>query len=792
MLHLHFTLPYLLPNEEECIEWTGSINGVATRLPLTPNAYRTEWHLHLSLTDENPTEELCYNYQVIDREATPLRIEPPQCPHTLRLKRAKGVTEGQCRIEDRWILAEPEHIYTRAPLAGLLGYQDLSSQRIPSVTVTPGELFLIPYALKYRGTLAVVGADPSIGAWDPEQAIPLTLSRNGYLLRFPKRIATEYKLLLRLPNGTLLWEEGANRRYQPEESGGLIFAHLDPPHFPSLQPITPPQITGTAVPLFALRGSHTQGIGDFTAASELLQWLSQQGQKVLQLLPIYDTTFTRTPQDSYPYSALSTYALHPIYLDICLLPGFHRAKERERWLQRAKELEDFASVQYTEVLRLKEEVLECLFEQWYRAKGYQQKHFSNFCKEDEEQLLPYALFCTLRDRHPGLSVSSYPPYAEVVEEWHRSRTYRGENIERAVLKHCYVQYHLYQQLELLRQEANRRGILIKGDLPIGVARNSVDVWEAPQLFHLDCKAGSPPDAFSATGQDWGFPTYNWEEMEQEGYRWWERRFRQMSRHFDALRIDHILGFFRIWSIPVGATSAAEGHYVPAMGYPQSEVRGVEEYCVRDSEGRYHPTLEPSQMEGYHRLSDEQKEQITALRNDYYYLRNEQLWRSNAIKRLSAIIRKSNLLLCAEDLGVLPKSIGEVLEMLELLSLEVIRMPKLMGRDFVHPEDLRPLSVLTTSTHDMASLRGWWQELSPQRQEEVAECYGTEETPATPQGLVEALNSQRFAPFLILPLQDWLVLGERTQDIDPEQEQINRPNDPHHVWDYRLPPDATPL
>ncbi len=780
MLDIRFRIPYHIDRVEQALQWVGRVNGSEMVYELIPDNDRHYWSLSLSVPCDS-TVELIYGYRVVQGESI-IRVEPPIVPHSLRLSLAEGETSGKIAIDDRWIDPDPEHRMGDAPLAKLLGRTDFSLLRIPSFDTATGDVFLIRSRREYEGDLLVVGADPSIGAWCPNKGLSLSLSRNGYLLQFPKRIATEYKLVWRLPSGEVHWEQGENRHYQPDDDGIFTFGYLDLPQFEG-QVFIRRQLTGTAVPLFSLRGKRTQGIGDFTSAIELLDWMKEEGQSVLQLLPIYDTTFSRTERDSYPYNAITTYGIHPIYLDLWELPGFAEAPEKESWLREAQKLERHAQVAFEKVLRFKERVVECLFSRWDKQPKSEQ--FNQFWLDEQEQLLPYALFCAIRDMLPHKGVEDYPSYADVRRGWEKDRCYLGKSLEEAVMRCVFTQYYLYGQLGQLTEEAHKRGILIKGDLPIGVARNSVDVWTQPHLFHLDLEAGSPPDAFSPTGQDWGFPTYNWVEMEREGFAWWRRRLRSMSRHFDALRIDHILGFFRIWSIPAGTGDASLGWYVPALGFSADEVQGVTDFCNQDEHGHYHPLMMPQQRIDYERLTDEQQYKIAQRSDEYYHHRNEYLWRETALKRLTNIMTTSDILLCAEDLGVLPKSIQEVLSSLELLSLEVLRMPKLPGKRFVEPQDIPWLSVLTTGTHDMPSLRAWWAMISEEERWQLAELYHFTED-VSPRGLVEALLREARALLLILPLQDWFVRSGYGAEVDPAEEQINKPEDPHHIWNYRVP------
>ncbi|MDO5017320.1 MAG: 4-alpha-glucanotransferase [Porphyromonas sp.] len=782
MLTLRFRIPYRTDDTDTYLQWQGVIDGRMTRLVMRSDPSSDLWYAEWSAA-ECEVVELSYNYRVW-RRGQLLRVEPPSLPHTFRVSAADVRADKVVEIYDLWVEASPQHRYSQAPLSRLMGRTDLRKYRLPSIASDANDTFLLHSAVPYEGQLFLVGAHPSIGGWDVEKGRPLVLSRCGYMLQFPERVATEYKIILKCPTGDVIWEEGANRHYIPDPDGHTIYGELPAPRWTSYRTEKPAPLTGTAVPLFALRGKRTHGVGDFGAAVELLNWMHRNHQSVLQLLPIYDTTFTRSEKDSYPYNAISTFGLHPIYMDLTQLPGYREAPEREAWEERGRRLDERPAVDYCGVMAHKMEVIELLFERW-SDEHRDDRPFVDFYTKMGEQLLPYALFCTIRDLYPGRAVADYPLYGEALHEWSASRTHGGRDIQQRVMLYAFIQYRLYKQLEHLKQKARHLHIIIKGDLPIGVSRNSVDVWQAPHLFCLDKEAGSPPDAFSATGQDWGFPTYNWEEMERDHFAWWRRRLQTMALHFDALRIDHILGFFRIWSIPLGTGDASTGWYVPAQGYTEEEVNGVQQYCNKDESGRYHPPLEPHKRVGFERLPAEAQQQLCQLSQEYYYHRNEDLWRSTALKRLSAIVSAAPILLCGEDLGVIPKTVKEVLESLEILSLEVLRMPKLLGRDFVRPEDIPELSVFTTSTHDMASLRGWWSQLATDRKEAIAQVYHFEGDP-TPKGLVAALLRLQSPSMLILPLQDWFVLTGFGADVPAEDEQINHPEDPNQVWNYRLP------
>ena len=781
-LKVTFRVHYITHHPEETLYWNegdSSVEQATTALPMQRSG--VYWVLERWLPIQEVVE-LEYHYTLRAGERL-LRTEPISVGHSLRIALPLHQWRAEVQVEDYWIEPSPLHKYYTAPLAGLLGNEDRSKLRMPRIEQPRSTLLLIPYQQDWAGELMLVGSSARLGCWNPEQALPATPTRQGFAFYLEEEQGVEYKLILRYPDGTLQWEEGSNRIYMEPQGEQACLVANHPPRFPSAPLRETPQLRGTVAPFFALRTEHSYGVGDLADALELLQWMQSQGQSILQLLPFYDTTLTRGEQDSYPYSAVTTYGIHPIYMDVRQLPGYKSHPHRQVWERRAEVLNRKRSLQYQPTLQLKEEVMDACFELWY-PNASEDRAFQEFVQAEEQQLLPYALFCTIRDRFPQSAVTSFPPYSDVLKEWQRGTTFMGSSIKKEVYKVFFRQYHLYKQLDQLRSVAHSKGIIIKGDLPIGAGRNSEDVWCYPHLFHLDKEAGSPPDIFSAEGQDWGFPTYNWEAMAEEGYRWWRQRLATMGRYMDAIRIDHILGFFRIWSIPAYTGKSALGYYVPAYGYHAEELGGIEIAMNRDPEGHYHPLLAPEHSPKWSGLSSDQQQRYYQIRDDYYHHQNEELWRQTAYHRLIPLMKASDMLICAEDLGVLTQSVTEVLQALEILSLEVVNMPKQFGTRFVRPEAVPPLSVLTTSTHDTHTLRYWWQEQPEWVLQELAELYHFTDD-ITPAGFIHALHRIHNI-LLILPLQDWFTLTGYGREVPPAEERINDPSNDHHIWQYRMP------
>ncbi|MBK9532487.1 MAG: 4-alpha-glucanotransferase [Chitinophagaceae bacterium] len=284
---------------------------------------------------------------------------------------------------------------------------------------------------------------------------------------------------------------------------------------------------------------------------------------MIQLLPVNDTTATYTWKDSYPYSAISAFALHPLLLNLETVAGKEQAATVTALASHKKRLNQLGKLDYEEVMKIKMAAIRDLF--ILKKDSFRDDlNYIAFFELNRHWLEPYAAFAYLRDTYKTADFNVWKMYAvfdehEVQELISPSRKQYDE-----ISLHYFTQYHLHLQLKEATEYAHKNGVIIKGDIPIGICRNSVDAWIEPGLYHMDEQAGAPPDAFTAKGQNWGFPTYNWEAMQKDNFTWWRKRFEQMSNYFDAFRIDHILGFFRIWSIPEHAVEGIMGRFIPAI------------------------------------------------------------------------------------------------------------------------------------------------------------------------------------------------------------------------------------
>lgn len=545
---------------------------------------------------------------------------------------------------------------------------------------------------------------------------------------------------------------------------------------------------GTAIPVFSLRSGDDFGTGEFYDLRKMVDWAAETGQNIIQVLPINDTTMTGTWQDSYPYNACSTFALHPQYIN---LPAAG-VKVDAAYRKLQAELNSLPSVDYARVNAEKTRLLRNLFAK-KGAEVLAGKAYKTFLSANRHWLLPYAAFCALRDENGTADFTRWGEYAVYGE---RKVSAYIKSHEEAVGFYCFIQFHLDAQLKEVRGYAHSRGVSLKGDLPIGISRTSVDAWCFPKLFNMDSQAGAPPDAFARDGQNWGFPTYNWEEMAKDDYSWWKKRLGKMAEYFDAFRIDHILGFFRIWEIPVPEKSGLMGHFSPAQPYTMEEIAGrnlpAEGLFIQDPHkpGYWHPGISGRDSEAYAGLESWQKDSYDRLYEDFFYHKHNEYWKRQALRKLPALIGATGMMACGEDLGMIPACVPDVMSALKILSLEIQRMPKGFGETFGHTGSYPYLCVCTTSTHDMNPLRAWWEEdreLTQRYFNEVLHRDGEAPADCTPDICGQIIRDHLASPamLVILPLQDWLGMDASLRHPDPASERINIPADPRNYWKYRM-------
>ena len=598
--------------------------------------------------------------------------------------------------------------------------------------------------------------------------------------------------------------------------------------------------------------------------------MASTGQKVLQLLPINDTTITHTWTDSYPYSCISVFAIHPQYADLHALPELKNAKARAEAEKTRAELNALDKIDYEKVNDFKINYLRQIFNQ-EGEKMMKTAEYKAFFQDTELWLVPYAQYSYLRDKNGTADFNQWPDH----QVWDEAERKALADPKTAAYKNVaffyFVQFVLDRQMQEAHEHAKTKGVILKGDIPIGVNRNGCDVWTEPKYFNLNGQAGAPPDDFSANGQNWGFPTYNWFEMLKDGCQWWNRRFKNMARYFDAYRIDHVLGFFRIWEIPVHSVHGLLGQFAPALAMSREEIESYglhfqedrftrpfitdwvldrmfheragevkEKYLDRLDDERYqmkpevdtqrkvealfadatdekelwlrdglyalisdvlfvrdhtnpgifHPRISAQLDFIYESLYDNDKAAFNRLYNDYFYRRNNQFWYQEAMKKLPKLVQATRMLVCAEDLGMVPDCVPWVMDELKILSLELQSMPKDPSVKFGHLSRNPYRSVCTISSHDMPTLRMWWDE-NIQRTQEYYNTMLYRQGPAPhplPGWLASDIISRHLTSpsmLCILSIQDWLATDEALRLPDADAERINIPANPKHYWRYRM-------
>ena len=808
------------------------------------------------------TSQLRYAYVITDGTAI-LRREWDVVPRIFPAQEARTYF-----FLDHWRdVPEASHCYTDAYIAAT------GLTKVPEANVA---LFPRTYLFRVQAPqlapgdrIAIVGDQPTLGQWDTKRALPLTPSaHHEWLISISAdglRPPFQYKYVVLKADQSVEWEAGENRQSPsviPEQNHVVALSdgqvRLAVPHW---------KVAGLVVPLFSLRSEDSQGVGDFGDLKEAVDWVASAGMHAIQLLPIYDTTQGRTPYDSYPYNAISVHALHPIYVDLRQLPLADQARQTELE-QRWNQLNALPALDYVEVIKLKEEYLHLLYEEQKRSIC-QKAEYRAFVSENAEWLQPYSAFCHLRDSYGTPCFGSWPK----LSVYNRSQV--ASYIDRhagEVGFYSFVQYILHQQLADAADYARNRRVFLKGDLPIGISPCSVEAWQEPHLFHMDSAAGAPPDDFSRNGQNWGFPTYDWDRMAEDGYLWWRQRLGGMSRFFSAYRIDHILGFFRIWQIPQTSVTALLGQFSPAMPLTVEEIESyglrfqkqlftqpyiadevlaelfdkddadwVRTNCLnptsaahyelkaeyatqqlmrkafegKDSEHdkqlleglyelasnvlfvpdaknpeSYHPRIGVVGESVWRSLLKHEQEAFVHLYEDFYFHRHNDFWGQQAMQKLPALVGASDMLVCGEDLGMVPACVGPVMKQLGILSLEIQAMPKTYGEPFAQLHRNPYHSVATIFTHDMPTLRLWWKE-DPERTQLF---YNTvlQHDGKAPSDLPGWLCQEIVAHHLNCPsmlcmisLQNWLSIDEGIRYDKAEAERINIPANPRHYWRYRM-------
>lgn len=821
-------------------------------------------------------------YYMVERNGKETRKEWTVEPHRLEFAATNGASYT---IFDHWIdIPEDAYLYSSAFTDCVLRREcRLSTVSDYSRTV---RIKVRAPQLRANERLAIIGDDPVLGAWEAVKAVPMAehgshewvASIDAEKLQ-SRHLVFKFVVLDAERDVTPMWENCPNRTVDlPEmKAGEVVVYELVQAYFA----IYPWKGAGTVVPVFSLRSEGSFGVGDFGDLQLMTDWVAKTNQRILQVLPINDTTITHTWTDSYPYNSISIYALHPQYTDFRQLPEIKDEAARTRYEALRKELNALPQIDYERVNEAKMGYLRELFGQEW-AKVSRRESYKRFCEENKEWLVPYAHFCYYRDLYGTAVFSEWPEEAKNTrglapgdDAAHGRGLAPAELAARrsALNFWYYVQYNLDVQMRAAHDHARSKRVILKGDIPIGISRDGVEAWVEPKYFNLNGQAGAPPDAFSVNGQNWGFPTYNWDAMLEDGCSWWVRRFRKMAEYFDAYRIDHVLGFFRIWEIPANAVHGLLGQFSPSLGMTPREVEayglrwqedlfttpfiadwtldrifgeraayvkdtfldrkhddiwqmkpqydtqrkveawykaqsgsGEELDSMRDGlyalisdvlfvpdrkeQGKFHPRIGVQNDFIYQTLYDGDKEAFNRLYNEYFYRRNNFFWYTEAMEKMPRLTQATRMLVCAEDLGMVPDCVPWVMNELRILSLEIQSMPKDDTVRFGHLSRNPYRSVCTISTHDMSTLRQWWDEDWGRTQDYFnTMLYRGGAAPHPLPGWLakEILSRHLTSPSMLclLSLQDWMAIDEKLRLPDADAERINIPANPRHYWRYRM-------
>ena len=787
---------------------------------------------------------------------------------------AHGIKELQ--LIDTWNHAgEYENAFYSTPFADILLKRPASKSSARSKEKFTHIFKVKGPLLKSNESVCIGGSGKEMGEWQMIKPILLNKDGNWWTCKldlsdevFP--LAYKYGVYNKKEKLFTHFEEGNNRIVfaEPEKKKLVVlhdgFIHLANNTWKG---------AGVAIPVFSLRSKKSFGVGEFTDLKPLADWAKKTGLRLIQILPVNDTIANHTWSDSYPYAAISAFALHPIYINLEKVAGKSNAAKIKALSEKQEELNKLLYVDYVEVVKAKLEVLNEIFSST-SSDFFDDEEYKEFYHANKYWLMPYAAFCYLRDKYQTSDFSNWEDFSVYNKKAVEKLSTKNSSALRDISFHYFVQFHLHKQLKEAVDYCHKKGIVFKGDIPIGVYRYGCDAWVDPELYNLEFQAGAPPDDFAVKGQNWGFPTYNWKKMQEDHFEWWRKRFEQMSNYFDAFRIDHILGFFRIWSIPIDAVEGIMGHFVPAITVHISEFgeRGIwfnhdrfckpfindvvldevfgnyssikikadflirkefglydlkPEYATQRKVEAYIATLEENEdneilktglfdllsnvilfeepgTEGkqfhfrigvdrtisFRYLDNEQKKKLSDLYENYFFKRQDDFWMKEAMHKLPYLKRATNMLICGEDLGMVPHCVPDVMEQLGILSLEIQRMPKKYGAEFFLPEEAPYLSVITPSTHDMSTIRSWWEEDRTKITafyHHILGHYGNPPVSCEPWVNRAIIIQHLYSPAMwsIFQLQDILGMSEKLRRENSHEERINVPADPNNEWKYRM-------
>lgn len=658
-------------------------------------------------------------------------------------------------------------------------------------------------ALPDGKVLCVLGSGNKLKNWDSNN--PLLMYRKGnhwsikLNLTADPSVEFKYAIYDTVAKQIVEWEAGDNRVLHTADINTMTVLH---------QYVRIPEQgwkgAGLAIPLFSIRSENDWGCGDFTQLKNFADWCAQSGFSMIQLLPLNDTTATRTRKDSYPYAPISAFALNPLFLDVADLAmdvGLSIPEKIQIAIDNARASK---SVDYDKVAEIKWTVLRLVFDKVQHT--YQQDYeWTAFFRSNQKWLTPYAVFSVFRDRNQTPNYNEWNEWA-VFDSGKVTSISQPDSIYYLDISFYYfLQYHLHLQLRDAIEYANRLGVVIKGDLPVGVGRYSVDTWMYPQFFKFDFDYGAPPDGFSEEGQNWKFPVYDIEAMKADDFSWWKLRLQQMGNYFQAVRIDHVLGLLRMFCIPHQSGNPRLGRFYPIVPLTDSELTAAglpeaKELLGQDDvddnaillkiEGGYHFRLGMQHTAKFKQYSKDWQYKLNNAYHQFFFEKQDTSWRTMGEEHFEVFKSASQMLLCAEDLGMNPTFLPELLEAFNILSLVIERMPSDIMKRYAQTKNSGYLSVVTSGTHDMETLRQWWETDRDNIQyyyNGVLGYNGLAPVHCTGSIVKDILRFYLSSPamWVIFPVQDILAMNEGMRRSEWSEERINDPANPNQIWDYRL-------
>lgn len=860
--------------------------------------YFTHWGQNMAISgslpqlgENNPVKAVFMNFQWKENWSYTIDVdaqEPFEFSYRYLLKDSNGLDNFEWGT-DRIIKVDPktqqeiflvdtwnnpgavENVFMTSPFQEVLFKDNYIPVKTPNKVKYTHVLRVKAPLIKKGEGICVIGNVKALGKWDTSKAVLLN-NQDGPWWTVKLDLSKEeaqgisYKYAIYdLEDKTFRYFENGPDRYAPinkiAKSVTIVsdgFANFYNQQFHG---------AGVGIPVFSIRTRNSFGVGDFADIPMLVDWAAKVGLKLIQFLPLNDTNGTHTIADVLPYAAISAFGLNPLFL--CLPKMGKLSEDHELMRQYAEKqvsLNASELVEFMDIIGYKYAYATALYYQ-EKENFLKDPDYIKYFEENKYWLVSYAAFCALRDQFGTSDYNKWGDYA--VYNQGKIEEYVNNNFD-AVAVNYFIQYHLHLQLKEAVDYAHSKGIIIKGDIPIGVNRNSVDTWESPELYNMNMAAGAPPDMFAIKGQNWELPTYNWEKMEETGFEWWKNRFAQMSNYFDTFRVDHILGFFRIWQIPIEQEEGIMGYLNPSIPVHINEFaeKGIQfdynRFCmpfitdsvlweifgddapwvklncidifdgwilrlkpmcdtqskiqklfekgmfsekikwglfdlvsnvlffeVKGSNGtQYYPRYGMQVLSTFRYLDSNVQRKIEELYVDYFYRRQDGHWKYSALRKLPALKRSTNMMICGEDLGMMADCVTSVMNELGILSLEIQRAPKIDTIEFFHPADAKYLSVVTPSTHDMSTIRGWWEEKPDVTQRFYNQQLGHwGQAPYFAEWWVcrDILVQHLYSPAMwaIFQIQDLFSINPELRRENPNDERINVPSNTKNSWRYRM-------